>query len=347
MKLLHKITALAVALVALPTIVSAQMATPTAEVATTAIDMTAHIDEQTAEMLGENNTLALKGKISKIITRSGMVDSEGLFAVVPTIVVTDDGVVDTGMMQMRVLRADFTLSIVNLMDGTTFGSQTVAMQANGKDQATCLRQLVSRINVNDVRFVKLIKDSEQSIKDFYTRQMPILLKKIESMVAQEQYDNALAAMSMIPDCVEQYSQICDLKVEVYNKTLTNEVVRILAESELLVRQGKIDDALALCRKANPMSPNYKDILAFLNRLDAQAAAAEAAALEEARRRADAERTREKMLAAADVAGESIKTEMVAKEEAAQPSVNSSASKSTTSAPAKKKRKSLGQVLFGL
>ena len=65
------------------------------------------------------------------------------------------------------------------------------------------------------------------------------------------------------------------------------------------------------------------------------------------RNAYAERTREKMLAAADVAGESIKTEMVAKEEAAQPSVNSSASKSTTSAPAKKKRKSLGQVLFGL
>ena len=347
MKLLHKITALAVALITLPTIVSAQMATPTTEVATTAIDMTAHIDEQTASMLGENNTLALKGKISKIITRSGMVDSEGLFAVVPTIVITDDGIVDTGMMQMRVVRADFTLSIVNLMDNTVFGSQTIAMQANGKDQATCIRQLISRINVNDVRFVKLIKDSEQSIKDFYTRQMPILLKKIESMVAQEQYDNALAAMSMIPDCVEQYAKICDLKVEVYNKTLTNEVIRIISESELLVRQGKIDEALVLCRKANPMSPNYSEIVAFLNRLDAQAAAAEAAALEEQRRRADAERTRERMVAAADVASENIKAEMTTKMDTAQPSVNSSAAKTTTTTPAKKKKKSLGQVLFGL
>lgn len=334
---------IAIALVVMPMALYAQ--TEDAAQQNTAIDMTAYIDEQTAGMLGESNTQALKSKISKIITRSGMVDSEGFFALSPAIIITDDGTVDTGMTQMRVVRADFTLSVVNLMDGSVFGSQSVALQANGKDDNTCMRQLINRINVNDARFVKLIKDSEEAINEYYARQMPTLMKKIETMIAQEQYDKAMAAMSMIPEGVAQYSTICDMKVEVYNKMLSNEVIRLVTEAELLVREGKIDDALALCRTANPLSPNYSEIVAFLNRLDAQAAAAEAAAAEEQRRRADAERSREKMVAAADVAGESIKSDMVASAQGGmdsssnvQPSVNSGA---------KKKKKSLGQILFGL
>lgn len=36
----------------------------------------------------------------------------------------------------------------------------------------------------------------------------------------------------------------------------------------------------MCRACNPVSPNYGEVIKFLNRLDAQAAAAEAAAMEQ-------------------------------------------------------------------
>ncbi len=347
MKLLQRIAALAVAFAMLPMSMVAQPQVET-QGASTAIDMTAHIDEQTAELLGESNTLALKSKVSKIITRNSMVDSEGLFALVPTITITDDGIVDTGMAQMRVVKAEFTLSVVNLLDESVFGSQSVEMQASGKDNATAFRQLISRINVNDIRFAKLLRDSQQSINDYYNRQMPTLIKKIETMMAKGEYEKAMAAMSMIPEGVEQYPAVCDMKVEAYNKMLENEVRKIVAEADLLVRQGKIDEALDLCRTANPASPNYGEIVAFLNRLDAQAAAAEAAAAEEQRRRADAERSQAMMEAAADQAGEQIKSRMADSDtltiDGEQGNVKSPA---TTNLSSTKKRKSLGQILFGL
>ena len=61
------------------------------------IDLSAYIDDETAAQLGDNNAAALKNKISKIITRNGMADAAGLFVVTPTLTITDDGAVDTGM----------------------------------------------------------------------------------------------------------------------------------------------------------------------------------------------------------------------------------------------------------
>lgn len=120
------------------------------------IDLSAYIDDETAAQLGDNNAAALKNKISKIITRNGMADAAGLFVVTPTLTITDDGAVDTGMTTLHVLRADLTLSVKNLFEDTVFGSQTISLQANGKSMEACMRSLINKVNVNDARFAKLI-----------------------------------------------------------------------------------------------------------------------------------------------------------------------------------------------
>lgn len=295
--------------------------------AQTVIDLSAYIDPATAEMLGENNAAALRNKISKIITRNGMADAAGLFVVTPTLTITDDGTVDTGMTSLRVLRADLTLSVRNLFEETVFGSQTVPLQANGKSDEACMRSLINKVNVNDARFAKLIKDVQQDIADYYTRQMPKILAKVNSLVAREEYEDAMAALAVIPESVDEYEAVSELKVQVYNKLLANEVTRAVAQADILVRQGDIDGALELCRGCNPVSPNYGEVIGFLNRLDAQAAAAEAAAMEQELRKLDAEKIRERTQQEATVEAQSLKAERA----------ESSA----------KKGKSLGEWLFGL
>lgn len=163
--------------------------------AQTVIDLSAYIDEDTAAQLGQSNAAALRNKISKIITRNGMADAAGLFVVTPTLTVTDDGTVDTGMTTVHVVRADLTLSVKNLFENTVFASQTVSLQANGKSEEACMRSLINKVNVNDVRFAKMIKDVQQSIADYYTRQMPKILSKTNSFVACGEYENALAALA--------------------------------------------------------------------------------------------------------------------------------------------------------
>ena len=289
------------------------------------IDLSAYIDDETAAQLGDNNAAALKNKISKIITRNGMADAAGLFVVTPTLTITDDGAVDTGMTTLHVLRADLTLSVKNLFEDTVFGSQTISLQANGKSMEACMRSLINK--VNDVRFVKMIKDVQQSIADYYTRQMPKILAKVNSLVAREEYEDAMAALAVIPESVDEYEAVEELKVQVYDKLLAGEVTRAVAQADILVRQGDIDGALELCRACNPVSPNYGEVIRFLNRLDAQAAAAEAAAMEQELRKMDAEAIRARTQQEAAVEAQSLKAERA----------ESSA----------KKGKSLGEWLFGL
>ena len=273
------------------------------------IDMSVSIDQDTAELLGQNNTLALRNKLSKIITRNGMADAEGFFALVPSIAITDDGIVDTGMAKMRVMYADLTLSVVNIVDGTVFDSQTVALQGNGNSDEACLRAIINKLNVNDARLSKLLRDARTSIDAFYERQMPNLMKKVDTMIATEKYEEALAALSLIPESVAEYNEVCDKRVEVYNRVLEIETSRLLAEADNLVRMGRIDEALEKCRMADIMSPNYGDVVAFLKRLDEEAAAAEAAMLEQKRLEAEAARSRENMAQCAKSKGENIKQEI--------------------------------------
>ena len=291
------------------------------------IDLSAYIDDETAAQLGDNNAAALKNKISKIITRNGMADAAGLFVVTPTLTITDDGAVDTGMTTLHVLRADLTLSVKNLFEDTVFGSQTISLQANGKSMEACMRSLINKVNVNDARFAKLIGDVQQGIADYYTRQMPKILAKVNSLVAREEYEDAMAALAVIPESVDEYEAVEELKVQVYDKLLAGEVTRAVAQADILVRQGDIDGALELCRACNPVSPNYGEVIRSLNRLDAQAAAAEAAAMEQELRKMDAEAMRARTQQEAAVEAQSLKAERA----------ESSA----------KKGKSLGEWLFGL
>ena len=291
------------------------------------IDLSAYIDDETAAQLGDNNAAALKNKISKIITRNGMADAAGLFVVTPTLTITDDGAVDTGMTTLHVLRADLTLSVKNLFEDTVFGSQTISLQANGKSMEACMRSLINKVNVNDARFAKLIGDVQQGIADYYTRQMPKILAKVNSLVAREEYEDAMAALAVIPESVDEYEAVEELKVQVYDKLLAGEVTRAVAQADILVRQGDIDGALELCRACTPVRPNYGEVIRFLNRLDAQAAAAEAAAMEQELRKMDAEAMRARTQQEAAVEAQSLKAERA----------ESSA----------KKGKSLGEWLFGL
>ena len=322
MKWLHKLLLATVALI--PVTVSAQ-----------SIDMAVRVDENTAELLGENTTLALENKVSKIITRNGMVNSEGFFALIPSITITDEGTVDTGMTKMLVVSADFTLAVANAMDNTVFSSQIVRLRANGRDRQSCLRAMVNQVNINDVRYAKLIKDSQAIINDFYTQKMPTLIAKIETMIAQEKFDEAMAALSMIPDNVEQGPKVEKMKIDVYNRMLENEIKRIVSDADLLVRQGKINEALEICRTANILSPNYHEVTSFMKRLDNQAAQAEAEAREAEARKQDAEMVKQKALQEANVAGDQIKQEIVNKLNTKSPEKSSG------------KKKSIGQILFGL
>ena len=268
---------------------------------------------------------ALSLRAQAVITRNGMADAAGLFVVTPTLTITDDGAVDTGMTTLHVLRADLTLSVKNLFEDTVFGSQTISLQANGKSMEACMRSLINKVNVNDARFAKLIGDVQQGIADYYTRQMPKILAKVNSLVAREEYEDAMAAV--IPESVDEYEAVEELKVQVYDKLLAGEVTRAVAQADILVRQGDIDGALELCRACNPVSPNYGEVIRFLNRLDAQAAAAEAAAMEQELRKMDAEAMRARTQQEAAVEAQSLKAERA----------ESSA----------KKGKSLGEWLFGL
>ena len=112
------------------------------------IDMAVRISDDTATQLGENNTTLLRNKLSKIITRNGLADSEGFFALEPSIAIIDEGIADTGMAKIRVITAELTLAVKNIVDGTIFESQTIEL--DGKSYGIKVKEFVFIVEIEEL-----------------------------------------------------------------------------------------------------------------------------------------------------------------------------------------------------
>ncbi len=184
-----------------------------------AIDMASYLDEATIKQLGEANATALKNKVSRIITRNGMTDAAGLFVVTPTLSITDEDTVDTGMTSMRVVEADLTLAVKNIRDGIVFGSQTVSLRVQANSDQAALRSLIDKVNVNDVRFAKLIKDAQGSIAGYYARRMPAIITKVNSLADRGEWEDAMVVLAVIPENVAEYETVARMQVDIYNRMM--------------------------------------------------------------------------------------------------------------------------------
>lgn len=62
---------------------------------------------------------------------------------------------------------------------------------------------------------------------------------------------------MIPESVDEYEAVEELKVQVYDKLLAGEVTRAVAQADILVRQGDIDRGAGVVPCVQPREPELR------------------------------------------------------------------------------------------
>jgi len=67
----------------------------------------------------------------------------------------------------------------------------------------------------------------------------------------------MAALAVIPESVDEYEAVEDLKVQVYDKLLAGEVTRCRCPGRYSGAPGRYHGALELCRACNPREPELR------------------------------------------------------------------------------------------
>lgn len=191
------------------------------------------------EALGETNEQALQTKIDQIIARNNMGATTAMdmfFAVYPSFVVTGSDVIETGMKPVTVVRGELTLFAVNRADMSNYGMVAVSLEANADTEQQAVRKMIAGVRATDQVFARFLKSAQQKIVDYYGRMTPKIVTKANAFAAQNNYDDALALLAMIPECVDNYDQITALMVDIYTKYAEY-------DADLAIREGKSQFAI--------------------------------------------------------------------------------------------------------
>ena len=161
------------------------------------------------------NTLDLKLKQIMNRNSAAAADAYNVFAIDPSIELTD--IVSTeGMVQnVSVAKGNLTLIAKNRIDGAMYYTMTIPVKGDafGNNEKALLK-MISNIKVTDPAFTRFIRLSRQKIEEYYDANCSVILQKAKSLSDQGKYKEAMSYLSAISPSLPCYQQSSELEKEI-------------------------------------------------------------------------------------------------------------------------------------
>ena len=176
-----------------------------------------NINRSAQKDISENVVNALDLKLKQIMNRNSAAaaDAYNVFAIDPSIELTD--IVSTeGMVQnVSVAKGNLTLIAKNKIDGAMYYTMTIPVKGDafGNNEKALLK-MISNIKVTDPAFTRFIRISRQKIEEYYDANCSVILQKAKSLSDQGKYKEAMSYLSAISPSLPCYQQSSELEKEI-------------------------------------------------------------------------------------------------------------------------------------
>lgn len=208
-----------------------------------------------ADNLTEKSMATLKLKIEQIITRSGAAKTAlyGAFVIYPELNITEKRTTNAGTSTVTVADAELTLFAINSIDNSMYGSVTVAIQGSGRNEEAAMSAMFQQIKPTNPAFVKFIKNATDQIIKYYSDNMPTVIRKAETLMAAEKYEDALMFLESIPICVPSYEQSSDAIQAIYKVISDKSCHALITMAERAYELGDMEAAKEMVMNIKPGS----------------------------------------------------------------------------------------------
>ena len=207
-----------------------------------------HINRSAQKDITENVANALDTKLKQVMNRNSAAtaDAYNVFAIEPTIEMTD--VVSTeGMVQnVSVAKGNLILIAKNVVDNTMYYQMTIPVKGDAfGDKEKALLKMIANIKVTDVAFTRFIRLARQKIDEYYAANCTVILQKAKSLSEQGQHKEAMSYLSAVSPSVPCFEQaallgkeiVANIPAEVPHDTVVVEKeVEKIVEKEVVVEK---------------------------------------------------------------------------------------------------------------
>lgn len=145
-------------------------------------------------------------KIERMIHQCGgtSVNSGGLL-MIPEIEFLEDNKIEGGMRKIYAVEVEIIVKCIQYSSRTTFGSVTWTVKGNGYSRSEAVKNAVNKLSVTDRKFNSCYEDIRKRVNSYYVSNKNALFAKAKSLVAQQQYEEAMAVLYEYPEGVDGYT----------------------------------------------------------------------------------------------------------------------------------------------
>ena len=151
----------------------------------------------------------LLSKLNQIASNNGMAGS----VINPRFVITANVSIGTkdiiaGPPQMIAQNMDLTLFVGDAVTNTIFSNTTISLKGVGTNENKGFIEAFKMINVKQKDILACLEEGKNKIINYYATNCDFILKNAQTLVKQEQYDEAIYTLSLVPEvCKDCYFKI--------------------------------------------------------------------------------------------------------------------------------------------
>tara|TARA_B100000963_G_scaffold245456_1_gene214901 strand:+ start:1812 stop:3092 length:1281 start_codon:yes stop_codon:yes gene_type:complete len=211
----------------------------------------------------------VRSKITSIVSKYGISGSgEGNFVIYPIIDIYDEEKMATGMDNLVIIRAEFSLVIKEINNGQIYGSCSVEIEGTGRDRNRALSKCIQSINTRDSEFKNLIEGSKAKIINYYESKCSDIKIEAESHSKRRDYSSAIATLMQVPEEVGScYREISEKCVEYYNYHIELECQEKIQAAKVAKTRNNWDDAVENLLGILPHFECYSDAMKLLQEIE--------------------------------------------------------------------------------
>lgn len=203
----------------------------------------------------------LETKISQIVTVSGLAASgyNNNFVIYPKFAIYESNIVEGGMQNITVVTAELSLFIKQVDNNLLFSTISKQIKGSGSNKELAITNAISKIPTSDPEFKTFIENGKTKIIQYYETKCVDIIKKSDSYIKMQQYDQALGLLMTVPEEVSScYNQIQDKAIEVYKAYQTQKCAELIQKAKTSLAANDYVGALNILSEIDPSASCFNE-----------------------------------------------------------------------------------------
>lgn len=232
---------------------------------------------------------ALMQKMTQMATQNHFGSTSGDFVLTGNYAVIEKQITATIPAQY-IIDLEFTFYVVATGEKVIVKQHTQTVRGIARSESKAIISAIRHVNVRTPQIRAFMDSSREKIVDYYSQRVPQLMTKAQSFADRAEFEDALAVLSTIPECVEEYPAVAQMMKDIYTAMVDKfgQIAIQDARSKIAVRQ--YEEAMNALITVDPMSSYFQDATRLISRVKRTIDAREKAKIEQ--QLAEAERQRE-------------------------------------------------------